>query len=138
MNLRQIFDNISILKKNKSKKNITLINEQIKKAKELTNYVRHLATDVENGEEEFIKSFERTKNFKIMANPNISDTAKKINRNPNKFVERLFYDKYSNDKKKYNKNNSYYYNNKKDEKKKKSSENKNFSYRPTINKKRRR
>ena len=50
------------------------------------------------------------KNFKIMANPNISDTAKKINRNPNKFVERLFYDKYSNDKKKYNKNNSYYYN----------------------------
>ena len=78
LNLRQIFDNISILKKNKSKKNITLINEQIKKAKELTNYVRHLATDVENGEEEFIKSFERTKSQspqKSKINPNISNNS---------------------------------------------------------------
>ena len=57
LNLRQIFDNISILKKNKSKQNIKLINEQMKKAKELINYVRHLATDVENGEKEFEKSF---------------------------------------------------------------------------------
>ena len=75
------------------------------------------------------------KNFKIMANPNISDTAKKINRNPNKFVERLFYDKYTNDKKKNNKGNSYYYINRKDEKKKKIAENNNFTYRPSINKK---
>ena len=61
INLRQIFDNISILKKNRTKQNIKLINEQIQKARELTNYVRHLATDVENGEKEFQNSFQRNK-----------------------------------------------------------------------------
>ena len=61
INLRQIFDNISMLKKNKTKQNINQINEQIKKARELTNYVRHLATDVQNGEEEFQNSFQRNK-----------------------------------------------------------------------------
>ena len=64
INLRQIFDNISILKKNKTKENIKQINEQIKKARELTNYVRHLATDVQNGEEEFKNSFQRSKSSK--------------------------------------------------------------------------
>ena len=59
INLRQIFDNISILKKNKTKHNIEKINEQIHKARELTNYVKHLATDIENGEEEFKKSYMR-------------------------------------------------------------------------------
>ena len=62
INLRQIFDNISILKKNKTKLNNKQIKEQIKKARELTNYVRHLATDVQNGEEEFKNSFQRNKN----------------------------------------------------------------------------
>ena len=61
INLRQIFDNISILKKNKTKENIKQINEQIQKARELTNYVRHLATDVQNGEEEFKNSLNRNK-----------------------------------------------------------------------------
>ena len=61
INLRQIFDNISMLKKNKTQHNIKQINEQIKKARELTNYVRHLATDVKNGEEEFKNSFQKTK-----------------------------------------------------------------------------
>ncbi len=79
--------------------------------------------------------FEIEKNFKEMANPNISEKAKKIKRNPKKFVERLFYDKYTNDKKKNNKGNSYYYINRKDEKKKKIAENNNFTYRPSINKK---
>ena len=80
---------------------------------------------------------ENEKNFKLMANPNISDTAKKINRNPNKFVERLFYNKYTSNKKKdnNNKSDSYYYNNKVDNKKKKAEENNNFTYRPSINKK---
>ena len=48
INLRQIFDNISILKKNRTKQNIKQINEQIKKVRELTNYVRHLATEIMN------------------------------------------------------------------------------------------
>ena len=78
---------------------------------------------------------ENEKNFKSMSNPNISDTAKKIERNPEKFAERLYYDKYANDKKKNNKLNSYYYNNKKDEKKKKAIENYNFTFKPTINQK---
>ena len=78
---------------------------------------------------------ENEKNFKLMSNPNISDMAKKINRNPNKFVERLFYDKYTNNKRKNNKYNSYYYNNKKDEKKEKAKEKNNFTYRPSINEK---
>ena len=78
---------------------------------------------------------ENEKNFKIMANPNISVMAKKINRNPNQFVERLFYNKYTNNKKKNNKYDSYYYNNKVDNKKKKAEENNNFTYRPSINKK---
>ena len=78
---------------------------------------------------------ENEKNFKLMANPNISDMAKKINRDPKKFVERLFYDKYTNDKKKNNKHNSYYYNKKKDEKKEEVKEKNNFSHRPKINKK---
>ena len=61
INLRQIFDNISILKKNKTKENIKKINEQLKKARELTNYVRHLADDVKAGEKEFKDSYLRPK-----------------------------------------------------------------------------
>ena len=61
LNLREIFDNISMLKQNKTKHNIKKINEQIHKARELTNYVRHLATDIKNGEEEFKNSFQKTK-----------------------------------------------------------------------------
>ena len=61
INLRQIFDNISILKKNKTKENIKKINEQLKKARELTNYVRHLADDVKAGEKEFKESYLRPK-----------------------------------------------------------------------------
>ena len=61
INLRQIFDNISILKKNKTKENVKKINEQIKKARELTNYVRHLADDVRIGRDEFKNSFNRPK-----------------------------------------------------------------------------
>ena len=80
INLRQIFDNISILKKNKTKENIKQINEQIKKARELTNYVRHLATDVQNGEEEFKNSFQRSKSSKTRKkkesfNKNISNNS---------------------------------------------------------------
>ena len=61
INLRQIFDNISILKKNKTKENIKKIQEQIKKARELTDYVRHLADDVNRGEEDLKNSFQRPK-----------------------------------------------------------------------------
>ena len=61
INLRQIFDNISILKKNKTRGNVKKINEQIKKARELTDYVRHLADDVNNGEYEFNNSMNRPK-----------------------------------------------------------------------------
>ena len=61
INLRQIFDNISILKKNKTKQNIKKINEQIKKAKELTNYVRHLADDIRVEENEFKNTYQRPK-----------------------------------------------------------------------------
>ena len=71
INLRQIFDNISMLKKNKTKQNIKLINEQIHKARELTNYVRHLATDVQNGEEEFKNSFQRNKSSSQEKKPNL-------------------------------------------------------------------
>jgi hypothetical protein len=71
INLRQIFDNISMLKKNKTKQNIKLINEQIHKARELTNYVRHLATDVQNGEEEFKNSFKRNKSSSQEKKPNL-------------------------------------------------------------------
>ncbi len=125
----QNFGNKKYNKNNNEKYKIHLIPKKDYLIDRLLRYGENLEKKKER------MKLEIEKNFKIMANPNISDTAKKINRNPNKFVERLFYDKYSNDKKKYNKNNSYYYNNKKDEKKKKSSENKNFSYRPTINKK---
>ena len=61
INLREIFDNISILKKNKTQHNIEKINEQIHKARELTNYVKHLATDIENGEEEFKNNYMKDK-----------------------------------------------------------------------------
>ena len=125
----QNFGNKKYNKNNNEKYKIHLIPKKDYLIDRLLRYGENLEKKKER------MKLEIEKNFKIMANPNISDTAKKINRNPNKFVERLFYDKYSNDKKKYNKNNSYYYNNKKDEKKKKSSEKKNFSYRPTINKK---
>ena len=70
INLRQIFDNISMLKKNKTKNNIIQINEQIKKARELTNYVRHLATDIEIGEKEFNDSFQRNKSTSPKKNTN--------------------------------------------------------------------
>ena len=78
---------------------------------------------------------ENDKYFKQLANPCISESARNINRNPKKFEERLFYDKYTSDKKKNNKHNSYYYINRKDEKKIKETENNNFTYRPTLNKK---
>ena len=78
---------------------------------------------------------ENEKYFKKISIPSISDNAKNINRNPKKFVERLFYDKYTSDKKKNNKHDSYYYINKVDEKKLKETENSNFTYRPSINKK---
>ena len=72
--------------------------------------------------------------FKKLATPCISENARNINRNPKKFVERLFYDKYTSDKKKNNKHDSYYYVNKVDEKKLRETENSNFTYRPSINK----
>ena len=78
---------------------------------------------------------ENEKYFKKMATPCISENAKNINRNPKQFVERLFYDKYTSDKKKNNKHESYYYVNRVDEKKIKETENSNFTYRPSINKK---
>ena len=78
---------------------------------------------------------ENDKYFKKMATPCISENAKNINRNPKQFVERLFYDKYTSDKKKNNKHESYYYVNRVDEKKIKETENSNFTYRPSINKK---
>ena len=82
-----------------------------------------------------ILKLESEKLFKKMSIPCISDNARNINRNPKKFVERLFYDKYTSDKKKNNKHDSYYYINKVDEKKIKETENSNFTYRPSINKK---
>ena len=78
---------------------------------------------------------ENEKYFKQMATPYISENAKNINRDPKQFVERLFYDKYTSDKKKNNKHESYYYVNRVDEKKIKETENSNFTYRPSINKK---
>jgi len=78
---------------------------------------------------------ENEKYFKQMATPCISENAKNINRDPKQFVERLFYDKYTSDKKKNNKHESYYYVNRVDEKKIKETENSNFTYRPSINKK---
>ena len=71
INLRQIFDNISILKKNRTKENIKKINEQIKKARELTDYVRHLADDVRIGEEE-LKNSQRPKSSPKKKNNNIN------------------------------------------------------------------
>ena len=72
INLRQIFDNISILKKNRTKENIKKINEQIKKARELTDYVRHLADDVRIGEEELKNSYQRPKSSPKKKNNNIN------------------------------------------------------------------
>ena len=60
INLRQIFDNISILKKNKTKENVKKIREQIKKARELTDKVRHLADDVNLAESDFKNSMIRS------------------------------------------------------------------------------
>ena len=59
---------------------------------------------------------ENEENFKKMANPEISEYSKKINRDPEKFVERLFY-------------------NKKDKKGKKYNNNNNFTFKPILNKK---
>ena len=123
------FGNKKSFKNNNEKYKVQLIPKKDYLIDRLLRYGENLEKKKER------MKLEIEKNFKQMSNPNISDTAKKINRNPNKFVERLFYDKYTNSKKKYNKNNSYYYNNKNDEKKKKASENNNFSYRPSINKK---
>ena len=76
INLREIFDNISILKKNKTKHNIQKINEQIHKARELTEYVRHLATDIEKGEKEFKNSYIKNKSnsSKKRINNNLSNS----------------------------------------------------------------
>ena len=78
---------------------------------------------------------ENEKNFKKMSIPCISENAKNIERDPQKFAERLFYDKHTSDKKKNNKHDSYYYVNKKDEKKIRETENTTFTYRSSINKK---
>ena len=76
INLREIFDNISILKKNKTKHNIQKIKEQIHKARELTEYVRHLATDIEKGEKEFKNSYIKNKSnsSKKRINNNLSNS----------------------------------------------------------------
>ena len=128
-NKSKIFNNKKFNKDSKDKFKVQMIPKKDYLIDRLLRYGENLEKKKER------LKLENEKNFKLMANPNISDTAKKINRNPNEFVERLFYDKYTSDKKKNNKHNSYYYNNKKDEKKKKESENKNFTYRPNINNK---
>ena len=83
INLRQIFDNISMLKKNKTKENVQKIDEQIKKARELTYYLRHLADDVKTGEEEFKNSFQRPKSSSPQKKrvKNINNNISTINNN---------------------------------------------------------
>ena len=116
-------------KKNKDKNQLRLIPKKDNLIDRLLRYGENLEKKKER------MKLENENNFKLMATPDISALAKNINRNPKKFVERLFYDKYTNEKKKYNKHDSYYYNNKVDEKKLKAKENNNFTHRPTISKK---
>ena len=116
-------------KKNKDKNQVRLIPKKDNLIDRLLRYGENLEKKKER------MKLENENNFKLMATPDISALAKNINRNPKKFVERLFYDKYTNEKKKYNKHDSYYYNNKVDEKKLKAKENNNFTHRPTISKK---
>ena len=116
-------------KKNKDKNQLRLIPKKDNLIDRLLRYGENLEKKKER------MKLENENNFKLMATPDISALAKNINRNPKKFVERLFYDKYTNEKKKYNKHDSYYYNNKVDEKKIKAKENNNFTHRPTISKK---
>ena len=116
-------------KKNKDKNQLRLIPKKDNLIDRLLRYGENLEKKKER------MKLENENNFKLMATPDISAHAKNINRNPKKFVERLFYDKYTNEKKKYNKHDSYYYNNKVDEKKLKAKENSNFTHRPTISKK---
>ena len=116
-------------KKNKDKNQVRLIPKKDNLIDRLLRYGENLEKKKER------MKLENENNFKLMATPDISALAKNINRNPKKFVERLFYDKYTNEKKKYNKHDSYYYNNKVDEKKIKAKENNNFTHRPTISKK---
>ena len=116
-------------KNNKDKNQVRLIPKKDNLIDRLLRYGENLEKKKER------MKLENENNFKLMATPDISALAKNINRNPKKFVERLFYDKYTNEKKKYNKHDSYYYNNKMDEKKIKAKENNNFTHRPTISKK---
>ncbi len=116
-------------KNNKDKNQVRLIPKKDNLIERLLRYGENLEKKKER------MKLENENNFKLMATPDISALAKNINRNPKKFVERLFYDKYTNEKKKYNKHDSYYYNNKVDEKKLKAKENNNFTHRPTISKK---
>ena len=116
-------------KNNKDKNQVRLIPKKDNLIDRLLRYGENLEKKKER------MKLENENNFKLMATPDISALAKNINRNPKKFVERLFYDKYTNEKKKYNKHDSYYYNNKVDEKKIKAKENNNFTHRPTISKK---
>ena len=116
-------------KNNKDKNQVRLIPKKDNLIDRLLRYGENLEKKKER------MKLENENNFKLMATPDISALAKNINRNPKKFVERLFYDKYTNEKKKYNKHDSYYYNNKVDEKKLKAKENNNFTHRPTISKK---
>ena len=116
-------------KNNKDKNQLRLIPKKDNLIDRLLRYGENLEKKKER------MKLENENNFKLMATPDISALAKNINRNPKKFVERLFYDKYTNEKKKYNKHDSYYYNNKVDEKKLKAKENNNFTHRPTISKK---
>ena len=116
-------------KNNKDKNQVRLIPKKDNLIDRLLRYGENLEKKKER------MKLQNENNFKLMATPDISAHAKNINRNPKKFVERLFYDKYTNEKKKYNKHDSYYYNNKVDEKKIKAKENNNFTHRPTISKK---
>ena len=61
INLREIFDNISRLKKNKTKENVKKVSEMIKKARELTKLIAHLADDVKTAENNFKESMRISK-----------------------------------------------------------------------------
>ena len=128
-NTKKIMDGKKSIKYNYDKNQVRLFPKKENLIDRLLRYGKNIKKKKER------MKLENENNFKSMAIPNISGLAKNINRNPKKFVERLFYDKYTNDKKKYNKHDSYYYINKVDEKKVKANENSNFTYRPTISKK---
>ena len=100
INLRQIFDNISILKKNKTKENVKKIREQIKKARELTDKVRHLADDVNIAESDFKSSMVRSSS---------SPKKKKTNINQNLNINNSFTNTSYNTTNVFPQNNTSYY-----------------------------